>query len=104
MNMEKIRAFAQAVIGDDTTGHDWRHALRVEANAKKISPPELSKEDIEIVRASCWLHDTIDAKIADDKRSTIPEVEYSLRENGATERQIDEVLYIIQNLSYSKNY
>lgn len=103
MNMEKIRAFAQAVIGDDTTGHDWRHALRVEANAKKISPPELSKEDIEIVRASCWLHDTIDAKIADDKRSTIPEVEYSLRENGATDRQIDEVLYIIQNLSYSKN-
>lgn len=103
MNMEKIKAFAQAVIGDDTTGHDWRHALRVEANAKKISPPELSKEDIEIVRASCWLHDTIDAKIADDKRSTIPEVEYSLRENGATKRQIDEVLYIIQNLSYSKN-
>src|SRR5690625_434509 len=103
MNMEKIKAFAQAVIGDDTTGHDWRHALRVEANAKKISPSELSKEDIEIVRASCWLHDTIDAKIADDKRTTIPEVEYSLRENGATERQIDEVLYIIQNLSYSKN-
>lgn len=103
MNMEKVKTFAQSVIGDDTTGHDWRHALRVEANAKRISPSDLSKEDIEIVRASCWLHDTIDEKIADDKRSTIPEVEYSLRENGATERQINEILYIIQNLSYSKN-
>lgn len=103
MNLEKIKAFAQGVIGDDTTGHDWRHALRVEANAKKISPSELSKEDVEIIRAACWLHDTIDAKIDQNKRATILEVEHALRENEATERQIDEIIYIIQNLSYSKN-
>jgi len=103
MNLENIKTFAQGVIGDDTTGHDWRHALRVEANAKKISPSELSKEDVEIIRAACWLHDTIDAKIDHNKRASILEVEHSLRDNDATERQIDEILYIIQNLSYSKN-
>ena len=103
MKLEMIKKFAQDVIGNDMTGHDWRHALRVEANAKKISPNELAKEDIEIIRAACWLHDTIDEKIANDKRATIFEVETALRENDATDQQVDEVLYIIQNLSYSKN-
>ena len=103
MKLEMIKKFAQDVIGNDMTGHDWRHALRVEANAKKISPSELAKEDIEIIRAACWLHDTIDEKIANDKRATIFEVETALRENDATDQQVDEVLYIIQNLSYSKN-
>lgn len=103
MKLEMIKKFAQDVIGDDMTGHDWRHALRVEANAKKISPKELRKEEIEIIRAACWLHDTIDEKIADEKRASITDVEATLRENDATDQQVDEVLYIIQNLSYSKN-
>lgn len=103
MKLDNIKCFAQSVIGDDMTGHDWRHALRVEANAKKISPDGLMIEEIEIVRASCWLHDTIDDKIADDKRVTISEVEAVLRKNDATDEQIEEILYIIQNLSYSKN-
>ena len=103
MKLEMIKKFAQGVIGDDMTGHDWRHALRVEANAKKISPSELPKEAIEIIRAACWLHDTIDEKIADDKRATIFDVETTLRENEASDQQVDEVLYTIQNLSYSKN-
>lgn len=103
MKLEMIKKFAQDVIGDDMTGHDWRHALRVEANAKKISPKELPKEEIEIIRAACWLHDTIDEKISDEKRASISDVEATLRENDATDQQVDEVLYIIQNLSYSKN-
>lgn len=103
MKLEMIKKFAQDVIGDDMTGHDWRHALRVEANAKKISPSELPKEAIEIIRAACWLHDTIDEKISNEKRASISDVEATLRENDATDQQVDEVLYIIQNLSYSKN-
>ena len=103
MKLEMIKKFAQDVIGDDMTGHDWRHALRVEANAKKISPKELPKEEIEIIGAACWLHDTIDEKISDEKRASISDVEATLRENNATDQQVDEVLYIIQNLSYSKN-
>lgn len=103
MRLENIKAFAQSVIGDDMTGHDWRHALRVEANARKISPDVLSEDEIEIVRAACWLHDTIDDKIADEKRVTIADVEAVLLENEATDHQVEQILYIIQNLSYSKN-
>lgn len=103
MNLEKIKAFAQAILGEDTTGHDWRHALRVEANAKKISSKDLSAEAVEIIRSACWLHDTIDAKIDPDKRVSLVEIENVLRKNGASDKQTEEVLYIIQNLSYSKN-
>ena len=103
MHLEKIKAFAQTIIGEDTTGHDWRHALRVEANAKKISPKDLSIAEVEIIRSACWLHDTIDAKIDPEKRASLAEVENILHESGASDYQTKEVLYIIQNLSYSKN-
>lgn len=103
MNLDIIQNFARNVLEDDLTGHDWRHALRVEKNAKEISPDDLTQAEIEIIRASCWLHDTIDAKIADEKRVTIAEIKQALTQSGATPAQTDDILHIIQNLSYSKN-
>jgi uncharacterized protein len=103
LDLLAIEEFAKYVLEDDTTGHDWKHALRVEKNAQKIMPPELPQEDIEIIRASCWLHDTIDEKIADLKRQTVMDVQKLLQENEATQKQIEEILFIIQNLSFSKN-
>src|SRR5699024_4734151 len=63
MHLEKIKAFAQTIIGEDT----------------------------------------IDAKIDPEKRASLTEVENILHESGASDYQTKEVLYIIQNLSYSKN-
>src|SRR5699024_12565191 len=104
MHLEKIKAFAQTIIGEDTTGHDWRHALRVEANAKKISPKDLSIEEVEIIRSACWLHDTIDAKIDPGKRASLAEVENILHESGDSDYQTKEVLYFIQSLYFSNSY
>jgi len=103
MELLPIQDFAKMTLEDDTTGHNWKHALRVEKNAKKISPDELDAEDIEIIRSACWLHDTIDDKISDSKRKSIADVAKLLNENDATKEQKREILYIIQNLSYSKN-
>jgi len=103
MELLPIQEFAKMTLEDDTTGHNWKHALRVEKNAKKISPDELDTEAIEIIRSACWLHDTIDEKISDSKRKTIADVAELLNENDATKEQKREILYIIQNLSYSKN-
>jgi len=103
MELLPIQEFAKMTLEDDTTGHNWKHALRVEKNAKKISPDELDAEDIEIIRSACWLHDTIDDKISDSKRKSIADVAKLLNENDATKEQKREILYIIQNLSYSKN-
>jgi len=103
MELLPIQEFAKATLEDDTTGHNWKHALRVEKNAKKISPSELDAEEIEIIRTACWLHDTIDDKISDSKRKSIADVANLLDDNNATDEQKREILYIIQNLSYSKN-
>lgn len=103
MNLLAIEEFSRGVLEDDTTGHDWKHALRVEKNARKISPPELTQEETEIIQAACWLHDTIDEKIDDRKRQTVMDVQQLLQENEATPEQIENILFIIQNLSFSKN-
>ncbi|HZK23406.1 MAG TPA: HD domain-containing protein [Atopostipes sp.] len=103
MNLVAIREFAKNVLEGDKTGHDWNHALRVEKNVHKIMPPGLDEAELEVIRAACWLHDTIDKKLAQSRQKSVGEIEELLVKNGATLAQIDEVLDIIQNLSYSKN-
>lgn len=103
MDLVAIRKFAKGVLEGDKTGHDWNHALRVEKNVHKIMPPGLDEAELEVIRAACWLHDTIDEKLAQSRQKSVNEIEELLVKNGATLAQIDEVLDIIQNLSYSKN-
>lgn len=103
MDLVAIREFAKNVLEGDKTGHDWNHALRVEKNVHKIMPPGLDEAELEVIRAACWLHDTIDEKLAQNHQKSVGEIEELLVKNGATLAQIDEVLDIIQNLSYSKN-
>ena len=103
MDLVAIREFAKGVLEGDKTGHDWNHALRVEKNARKIMPPGLDEAELEVIRAACWLHDTIDEKLAQNRQKSVSEIEELLVKNGATLAQIDEVLDIIQNLSYAKN-
>lgn len=103
MKLNAIKDFAQSVLADDATGHDWMHALRVEKNARLLSSSDFSSGEMKTILVSCWLHDTIDDKLADDKRQSIETIEKLLVNNDATPEQVTEVLHIIQNLSYSKN-
>ena len=103
MKLEAIKHFAQSVLGDDTTGHDWKHALRVENTARQLSSSDFTDGEMETILVSCWLHDTIDDKLADHKRQSVETIEQLLLENDATADQVAEVLHIIQHLSYSKN-
>lgn len=103
MNLDKIYRFAKNILEHDTTAHDWKHALRVENNALAISPNDLSKNDLGVIRVSCWLHDTIDPKISTTERIQPTDLEELLNSAGATSDDIKKILYIIQNLSYSKN-
>ena len=103
MKLEAIKRFAQTVLGDDTTGHDWKHALRVENTARQLSSSDFSDDEMKTILVSCWLHDTVDDKLAADKRQSVETIEQLLLENDASADQVAEVLHIIQNLSYSKN-
>lgn len=103
MDLEKISRYAKNILEHDATAHDWQHALRVEKNALEISPSSLPTEEVEIIKASCWLHDTIDPKISAANQVQIKDLEETLHAAGANSSQTEKILYIIQNLSYSKN-
>lgn len=103
MNLDKIYRFAKNILQEDTTAHDWKHALRVEKNALAISPSHLTTDEINVIKASCWLHDTIDPKLSTAKRVTPADIKVFLKEADATAAEIETIIYIIQNLSYSKN-
>ncbi len=103
MNLDKIYLFAKNVLQQDTTAHDWEHALRVEKNALAISPSDLTKNELDIIKASCWLHDTIDPKISTTHQVKLVDLEILLENVGASPEAIQKIIYIIQNLSYSKN-
>lgn len=103
MDLEKVYNFSKNILENDATGHDWKHALRVEKNALAISPTSLSKNKMNIIKVSCWLHDTIDPKISNTKQVQLEDLDRLLKSANATTNQIKKILYIIQNLSYSKN-
>ena len=103
MNLDKIYFFAKNILEQDTTAHDWKHALRVEKNALAISPSNLSKNEFDIIKVSCWLHDTIDPKTSLSHEVQLADLESILNAADATSNDIKKILYIIQNLSYSKN-
>ena len=103
MDLEQIYNFAKEKLETEGTGHDWLHALRVEKNAQAISPSELSPSEIEMIKASVWLHDTIDPKIASTHRVTITDIQELLEQAKANKKESQEIIEIIQNISYSKN-
>lgn len=103
MNLSLIYNFSKNKLKREKTGHDWLHALRVEKNALMIAPFNLTKSEIERIKVACWLHDTIDIKLAASDRVSIDEVQSILKRAQAKKFERDEILHIIQNLSYSKN-
>lgn len=103
MDLDLIYNFAEEILEKDTSGHDWLHALRVEKNALDISPPILSKSQLELIQAACWLHDTIDPKVSTLLTTNIADIENLLKKSKASNEESKEIIYIIQNLSYSKN-
>lgn len=103
MDLDLVYNFAKKILEEDTSGHDWLHALRVEKNALDISPPSLSESQLEIVKSACWLHDTIDPKVSSLLTTDIADIENILIKSKASNKESKEIIYIIQNLSYSKN-
>lgn len=103
MDLSLIYQFAKEKLQTDRSGHDWLHALRVEKNALKISPSDLSKSQQEMIRAAAWLHDTIDPKLVGSIDTKIDDLNHLLEKAGASQDEKINILESIQNLSYSKN-
>ena len=96
---KKIINFVREELKHDNSGHGLQHALRVYNNAKKINDKELGNE--KIVLTAALLHDTVDKKLFNDFESRINYVKNFLIENNYSTEEIEEVIYIISNISWS---
>ena len=97
--MKKIIDFVSNQLGNDNTGHGLQHALRVYNNAKKINCVE--KGDEKIVLTASLIHDTIDKKLFKNTTEQINLVRQTLIENNYAQSEIDEIVYIITNISWN---
>ena len=97
--MDTIIDFVKKELEKDHSGHDFQHALRVYNNAKKINAIEKGNE--KIVLTAALIHDTVDKKLFDNFEERLLYVKEFLLQNNYSKNEVDEVIYIISNISWN---
>ncbi len=87
----------------ESSGHDWWHTLRVYNNSVDIAKHEQNSNiNILIVQLGSLLHDIADYKFGytdNDRDKIIREI---LDSKNLDEKIIEEVIYIVNNISFKK--
>lgn len=97
--IEKTVDFVKKELQGAEAGHDWYHIERVWKLAEHISKSENANE--EVVALAALLHDIADPKFHNGNETLALEVSKRfLTEISADESTIEQVLYIIQNISF----
>ena len=102
MEYEAIQGFVAQELSKDHSGHNHQHAEQVVRNAQKILRKEGGNE--KIILTAAWLHDCIDKKLFTEIEieEQLGKVERFLEAQGYLPDEVEEVMYIIQNISYNK--
>lgn len=104
---QRVIEFVKQELAHDVTGHDFYHAERVAKRATRLYREEtnevISAEGEIIVGLASYLHDVIDEKVVEDTRENSRKITELLKEEGVSQTQIDEIFYIMEHMSYSKN-
>lgn len=104
-NFDKVKDFVLQELGDDYSGHDYFHAIRVYNNAQKILSKTIDDNvNDKIVLLSTLLHDCVDHKLFGENKinEQIAKIKKLLVEDYSS-FEIKEIIDIIQSISYSKN-
>ncbi|WP_119326124.1 HD domain-containing protein [Companilactobacillus musae] len=99
--IKAIRDYSYRKMSGDSTGHNCDHIERVVKTAKKILQQESADSLITI--AAAYLHDVADDKLVTDPAQLENEIKDFLNSLELSKTQIDEILYITHNLSFSKS-
>lgn len=103
MNEEIVLSTAEMVrarLEGEGSGHDWFHIERVWKNAVKIGQTE--KVDLFVVQLAALLHDLADDKVVANEEEGMTEINYWLEGEGVPNSVIEQVLTIIETMSFSK--
>ncbi len=93
--------FVQDRLADEPTGHDWWHANRVRNVARQIQLVEGG--DVNVIELAALLHDVGDRKVINQENDDYSIAEDFLRAQKVGTATIDSVMFVIQNISYSKS-
>jgi uncharacterized protein len=96
--LAQAQQFAHEELGDDASGHDWRHAERVANLARRIAGAESA--DSFVCRLAAWLHDVADYKIAGDEITGLRRVRAWLETHVADTSVTEHVVEIIETMSF----
>lgn len=99
--LQAIQMFAEKILKRDKTGHDMTHIQRVVKLAEIIGKTEATADQF-IIEATAWLHDTYDEKLFNNPLVAKQRVVSFLDEIEVLPSQQTAILYIIDNMSWSK--
>ncbi|NOQ27547.1 MAG: HD domain-containing protein [Bacteroidales bacterium] len=96
--INKTIDFVKAKLEGDSSGHDWWHIYRVWNLSKKIQEKE--KGDLFIIEMAALLHDVADWKFYENEEAGLMVVRDWLIKIDLSSDIIEEIIYIIKNVSY----
>ncbi|OPA73780.1 phosphohydrolase [Paenibacillus selenitireducens] len=91
--------FAKQYLEKDPSGHDWWHIHRVRQLALEIARRE--RADNYVCELAALLHDVADEKLNESKQKGLDKVHDWLMITEDDPSVIDQVMYIISNMSYN---
>lgn len=98
--IDRTVAYVRQELANAEGGHDWWHIYRVWSTAKTIAGNEPGA-DLLIVELGALLHDIADSKFHDGDDTVGPaKAQTFLQSLGMEQSVIDEVLHIIQFISF----
>ena len=99
--VKKAEAFVRKSLAKEGTGHDWWHIERVRNNARLINKSAGANKFI--VDLAILLHDVGDRKVIGKKEDDYSIAENFLQKNKLPVELVSRVMFIIQNMSFSKS-
>lgn len=98
-NVEKTIHLVKEKLGDDSTGHDYFHIMRVRALTVRLA--RMEGADVYVAELAALLHDIADWKFHGGDLNEGPRVASEwLRSIGETPETIEKVAAIIKEVSY----
>ena len=94
----EVATYVEQKLSGEGSGHDWWHIVRVRNMAKNLALAEGG--DSFICQLAALVHDLVDDKLVADEGLGLAEVRDLLTRLGVRSDQTDQVLAIIQAISY----
>lgn len=96
--LEQARTYVKNERGDDSSGHDWWHAVRVSRTVKTLAA--LEQADGFVCELAALLHDIADEKLNVSKEAGLRKVTEWMERTGVPTPEREHVADIIATMSY----